>query len=80
MGLGQEEASAGKCWCVLAAYIYPVQPRFMKSEYGLKTKPQISVGLERLVYSNKHNPTFVLNNINHKNFDKKGRLWHCNMQ
>lgn len=44
----------------------------MKSEYGLKAKPLISVGLERLVYSNKHDPTFVLNNINRKTFDRKG--------
>lgn len=80
MGLGQEEAIAGKCWYVLLAYICPIQPRFMKNEYSLKTRPKISVGLERLVYSNKHDPTFVLNNINHKNFDRKGRLWHYNVQ
>lgn len=52
----------------------------MKVEYSSKTKPQISVGFERLVYSNKHDPTFVLNNINHKTFDRKGTTWHYNMQ
>ena len=74
MGLGQEEAIAGRCWYILPAYIYSVQARLIKKEYCLKSKPKINVGLERVVYSNKHKPTFVLNNTNHKNFDKKGTL------
>lgn len=52
----------------------------MKSEHSLKPKPKISVDLETLVYSNKHDLTFVLKNIIYKNFDRKGRLWHYNRQ